>query len=257
MKPGAGEAKSWPEPYIAAVSLCYDGTLPDHLEYAVPSLASSVLRGSFYAYPPNLVEDIRGWRRVADYGHEIANHFLYGAVDIDGLAPHWPRDTYLAEIAEADDLIIQISGCTSTSLALPCVRTSTAKSGMPAVTEMIRSTIVNVNKEALQPYFGGFQTVRSPIDGFNSLQNIDLHDLRCYCVDCLDAEALCVLTHTGISEGAWTILVFNGLRDSVFNTIVHERFCRWLASQSESVLVAPVSEVAAVLMAEPASSVPS
>jgi peptidoglycan/xylan/chitin deacetylase (PgdA/CDA1 family) len=68
----------WPNGASAAVSLTYDDGKESHLDTAIPDLEEVGLRGTFFLTPGwNRVGDRAAeWQRVAQAGHEIANHTM-------------------------------------------------------------------------------------------------------------------------------------------------------------------------------------
>lgn len=68
----------WPGGQKCAVSLTYDDGLPVHYEYVGPALLDAGLRGTFNVLirsDPLLHPE--EWRRLAQSGHELANHTLF------------------------------------------------------------------------------------------------------------------------------------------------------------------------------------
>ena len=54
-----------------------------------------------------------------------------------------------------------------------------------------------------------------------------------------------MLAHLGISQGAWVVFTFSGLRINPFLLEAHAQFVQWLAERRESVMVGTISEVVA------------
>jgi sialate O-acetylesterase len=235
----------WREPYVAGISLTYDGTREEHLLHVVPLLDSLGLRATFFAYPPNLILNLSDWKQAASYGHEIGNAFLYGAADSDGLVPHWPESTLRIEFDESQELITSLDP--SGSFAYPAVRTTWSSEGLPVVDEVVSKTIVKVNEEILKPFVNQFEFSRTPKDGFNEPLETERKAIKSMAADGLDSESLCVLAHLGISQHAWIVFAFSGLADSKFDIEAHEQFTKWLAERKDAVLIAPFREIARLL----------
>lgn len=237
----------WPDGKIAAISLTYDGTLPEHLIDALPALVENDLKGTFYAYPPNLLNDPDGWRSACRDGHEIGNHPLYEAVDKEGLLPELPFEAIEAEVEDGKHLCQEL-GCQNHSFAYPAVATFSDNEGLPVVPSMVRETIVRLNGLALNDAVEDhYEVARSPIDGFNLPGETDLLHVKSYSADGLDGESLTVLAQMGISQHAWVVLVFSGLMTSGFDPKAHQHLCRWLSKQHSSLFIAPVVDVAATI----------
>ncbi|HEY3780473.1 MAG TPA: polysaccharide deacetylase family protein [Fimbriimonadaceae bacterium] len=235
----------WQDPYVAGISLTYDGTREEHLQHVLPLLDALQIKATFFAYPPNLIGNLKDWKQAAANGHEIGNAFMYGATDPDGLVPHWPAQTLQTEFEESQELIKTLDP--NGSFAYPAVRTIWSSEGLPIVDEVVNKTIVKVNEEMLSPFATQFQNARSPINGFNNPNDINPRAIKSIDADELDAEGLCVLAHVGISQQAWTVFVFNGLADSDFDAEAHERFVKWLAERKAAVMITAFREIARLL----------
>jgi hypothetical protein len=239
-------ARLWPEPYVAGISLTYDGSSEEQLEEVVPVLNRHGLKGTFFADPTELIGRIQGWREVA-LRHELANGFLHGSVDEDGFIPDWPPETFGDEMQDAEILLQEIIGeRRRRSFALPCVRIGWGDGGLPVVERIILDTIVRVNEETLRPLIDhrGFHAVRSPIQGFNDPGHIDPLNVKCFVADSMNADSLCTATHIGVSQGAWVVLVFNASRFSTLDQESHARFVEWLAESRENVMIDTFGEMA-------------
>jgi len=239
------DVRAWPTPFIAGVSLTYDGARPEHLDHAIPELERARLKGTFFIESGACAERIAEWRGAVELGHELGNGFLSNSTDSDGLIPHWPSGTLEDECRDADELIETISGRKPTSFAHPCVRTEWSESGIPVVSEILGTTIMRINDEALAPLAASYTCARVPQDGFNPVPGFNPKRIRCYVADQLDGDSLCVLAHLGISQGAWVVFTFSGLRINPFLLDAHAQFVQWLAERRESVMVGTISEVVA------------
>jgi peptidoglycan/xylan/chitin deacetylase (PgdA/CDA1 family) len=237
---------NWPEPFVGAVSLTYDGSLPEHLSEAVPMLNECGVQATFFAYPPDFIIRLPAWREAASNGHEIGNGFARGYADKDGLIGSWAYQALAEECQEAEELFAPLGGGLK-SFAYPCVRTEWGKNGMPVVGQVVRDSIVRLNHEVLAPISKTYRYVRHPLDGFNEPDSFSPKQLRCFNADTLDADSLCVLTHVGISKGAWTVLTFNGLNNTEFSHKEHSKFLKWLGARKQNVKIGSLAEVGAML----------
>jgi len=237
----------WPKPFVAGVSLTYDGSSEEQLDGVVPLLNQSGLKATFFADPGEMVGRIAGWRGVVGAGHEIGNCFLYSSVDEDGLIPDWQPETFCAEMEDAEALINEISPDRKhRSFALPCVRTRWGNGGLPVVERIFLDTIVRLNEEMLSPLIReqGFQGVRGPLQGFNDPKETDPMAVKCFVGDGMDAESLCTATHIGISQGSWVVLTFNALRGVELDLAAHAKFLGWLSNCGDAVAVETFGESA-------------
>lgn len=234
---------TWPEPYVAAISLCYDGSRPEHLDVALPLLEKSGIFATFGAYPPNLALSLKEWASV-DRSHEFGNHFLYGSVDSEGLVPEWSSDTYLAEHDEAASLLREI-GREPKILMMPSVRTASNAGTFPVVSEVVTGSIVKINSEVVGPFCPAYEAVRGPIPGVNRLPIERRHPLLSVVADDLDFESLCIISQIAISERSWLILNWSAFWTSQFPEKVHRQYLSWISKMKQQVLIAPVGEVLA------------
>ncbi len=244
--PTMESARLWPEPYVAGLTLTYDGSTEEQLEHVVPLLDRHGLKATFFANPTELIGCLVKWREAASH-HELANGFLHGSVDEDGFIPDWPPAAFAGEIEDAEVLLQELAGGRRTkSFALPCVRTQWGEGGLPVVERLLLNTIVKVNEETLRPLIEaqGFAAVRSPIQGFNHPPETDPSNVKCFVADGMDSDSLCTATHIGISQGAWVVLVFNALQGTTFDTDCHSRFLEWLAGTRENVMIDTFGEMA-------------
>src|SRR4051812_41101319 len=87
--PGNSKNGVWPGSARCAVSLTYDGALPDHLELVRPTLNRMGMHGTFYVTPEGLLERLPEWQAAIQEGHEIGSHSLHGVSAEDGSLPNW------------------------------------------------------------------------------------------------------------------------------------------------------------------------
>ncbi|MEQ1933874.1 MAG: hypothetical protein ABL962_08345 [Fimbriimonadaceae bacterium] len=196
------------------------------------------MQGSFFAYAPNLLEDISAWREVAQ-GHELGNHALYGLADRDGLLPELDPDAFYAEVTDLDALLGEI-GVSCTTIACPMVSTLADDTGLPSLGAIIEDTVVRLNDHQFAPILHNYSAARGPRIGVNTMP-INPTDLHSFPADGLDGDSLCVLAQIGISQRAWTILTFGGAGNPVFDESALRRFLEWI--QSKPVWIAPIRQV--------------
>jgi|GEM_PF-7134113 len=115
---GAANEFTWPKGAKAAVSLAFDGGLPEHVELVAPALDEHGLKGTFFVTVPNLLENPAKWKRLAENGHEIASHSLKGVTE-NGKLTAWTFDMLRDDLRMTEKGIAEICEAPVTSFALP------------------------------------------------------------------------------------------------------------------------------------------
>lgn len=233
----------WPGKARGGVSLTYDGALPEHLSDVVPVLDAHALRGTFFAYPPNLVQSALEWKRVAESGHELGNHCLMGLADRDGMLPDVDPVSALEDVIESERLFEELFPGAEHSFARPAVR-GFGETLDPIVPPIIRSSILRLNDHVCELAIERFPAARAAQDGLNKPGETSPLAVRSMLADGLDAESLTLFVEFAMAQRSWVVFVFGGLRDSVFDPAAHEGLCRFLAANQESVMTAPLVEIA-------------
>jgi len=105
-----------PEGKTAAISLCFDGGFPEHLELVCPMLAEARIRATFFVNAPALMANVTGWRDVARAGHEIGNHGLF-RITSNGELPEWPLALVEEDILETSRAILDATDSLARSFA--------------------------------------------------------------------------------------------------------------------------------------------
>jgi hypothetical protein len=158
--------------------------------------------------------------------------------DEDGLIAHLSREAADDEVREAKELLTDAFGSKEHSAALPLVKTRPDVTGIPAVPDVIARSIVRINEEdAGQALRSHYDVVRTPLDRFNQA-DADLSELRCLCMDGLDAVSAGLVAQIAISQGCWAILSWGNDPDQ--ETVL--QIVRWLKRQP--VWLAPVIRIA-------------
>ena len=98
------------------VSLTYDDGLDSQLDHAVPALNARGLRGTFYVTWENIEDRARDWRRVAEQGHEVANHTMTHPCDIS----HLSSTEYKTQIAPLRTMLDTWERLPARTFAYPC-----------------------------------------------------------------------------------------------------------------------------------------
>src|SRR5690242_10109364 len=92
----------------ALVSLTYDGTQLCHSEVAVGHLDAHALKGTFYADPVPLLDDLPAWREASEAGHEIGNGCLVGSLEGGSVLAAWTPEMVADDIDETDALLREV-----------------------------------------------------------------------------------------------------------------------------------------------------
>lgn len=114
----------------ALICLTYDDALAVHRERVAPELAKRGLRGTFYV--PTARDDLhlnlKGWRKVAEMGHELGNHSCFHPCrirsDWEWKPPYrleeYSRDRIRDELMLANRILHLIDGRTERSYGATC-----------------------------------------------------------------------------------------------------------------------------------------
>ncbi len=226
-----------------AVSLTYDGTSAEHLHHVLPLLAECGLHATFYANPATLLEAPQPWRKAWVHGHEIGNHSLYDLADSDGLLPELSPDIAFEDVRDTERLLEEFFPGTPRSFALPAVRGFT-ETLSPSVPLILRASIIRLNDQTCNRAASLFEVVRSPHDGLNRPGEVVLGAVKTMLGDGMDADSLCLVSEIAMSQGAWVVFVFDGLREQPMDRVAHAGFCRWLGEHRDEVEVAPLVRAA-------------
>lgn len=219
----------WPDRAKAAVSLSYDGGLPDHLLLVEPMLRTLDLRATFYVNATFFLENPRAWAAMAERGHEIGNHSLFGVTGPRGELLNWTLEMVDTDLQMTEALLREnLPPPRDRSFAYPGDNPITSEGSYVPVVEQhfqwARTSQVGLNhavfcnSQALQsiPSFG--------ISGAGMIQKVE---------EAIDLGAWAIFSFEGIGSGENSC----GERD-------HEILLRHLVQGRADLYVAPVREVA-------------
>src|SRR5262249_18348919 len=96
---------AWPKGSKAAISICYDGGLPEQLLLAEPLLRTLGLNASFFLSATFFLENPKAWAAMASHGHEIGNHSLFGVTGPDGELPNWTLEMVRTDLKWTESLL--------------------------------------------------------------------------------------------------------------------------------------------------------
>jgi peptidoglycan-N-acetylglucosamine deacetylase len=220
-------AYAWPGGATGAVSLTYDGSLPEHLEIVVPLLDKLGFKATFYLCPTNALAHPVAWRRVVASGHEVGSHSLFGVTD-DGSLRNWTLSMVRDDLSMTQAMIREVFGVFPTTFAYPGETPDCHEGSYRiAVEEM-------------------FETARSAITGANDPRNAVLRDLRQLRVDGWPESKVGRFLSEERKAPWWEIYTFDRFfaTESMLALDAHDRLCRFLDEKRDSLWIAPVSEVA-------------
>lgn len=233
----------------ACVSLTYDDALPVHHETVAPLLEAHGLRATFYVpCGPRFLAEAEHWRRIAGAGHELGNHTIFHPCRNarTWLDPVYDMAGYTArrwndEVALANGILRLIDGRDARSYGNTCHE------------NIIGAPEAGATVEALAPeHFvaaRGEHTGRparlSPTPRWFNLGNRGI-DGRSFDELKPELEAL-------ERDGGWFIYTLHsvGPRDHSLHMTEpeHLRLVEWLSPRRDTILTAPVRDVAAHLRA--------
>lgn len=121
---------TWPEGRTAAIALTYDDALASQLQFAVPQLAETGFKGTFFLDGDITPADMLRWREVQRAGHELGNHSVFHACP-RALLPkrtqyyteNYDVSRLLDEVAVMNDVLFGIDAQTSRTYSVPCSQT--------------------------------------------------------------------------------------------------------------------------------------
>jgi peptidoglycan-N-acetylglucosamine deacetylase len=219
----------WPDRARAAVSLTYDGGLPDHLLLVEPLLRVLGMRATFYLSATFFLENPRAWAEMATQGHEIGNHSLFGVTASRGELPNWTLEMVDTDLHMTESLLRDyLPGPRERSFAYPGDYPMTSEGSYESVVEQ------------------HFRWARTRQEGLNHAVFCNPRSLRAVPSFGMSGAGMVQRSEEALELGAWAIFVFEGLgtgRDTCGERD-HEVLLRHLAARDEELYIAPVREVA-------------
>ncbi len=224
-----------------AVSLTYDDALNVHLDTVVPHLDSLGFRGTFYlsGFFPSFRNRATEWRRVAERGHELGNHTLFHPCDGTSPGREWVKPDYalehytvtrlLDEIAMANVLLKTLDGRETRTFAYPCGDT---KVGDSSYVEYLHAD---------------FAAARGVHEGMQTMDEIDLYNVRAYMVSGQSGEELIGLVKEAMKKNALLVFLFHGVGgEHTLNVSAsdHRLLLRFLRQNEKDIWVAPLISIA-------------
>jgi len=219
----------WPGDARAAISLTYDGGMPDHLVLVEPLLRTLGMNATFYVNATFFLDNPQAWISMANRGHEIGNHSLFGVTGPRGELPNWTLEMVDDDLQMTEALLQDyLPGPKERSFAYPGDNPITAEGSYEPIVEQ------------------QFQWARTRQEGMNHAYFCNPRALRVIRSFDLSGAGLAQKAEEALDLGAWAIFVFEGIgtgRDSCGERD-HEVLLKHLGTKSADLYVAPVREVA-------------
>jgi peptidoglycan/xylan/chitin deacetylase (PgdA/CDA1 family) len=243
----------WPASQKCAVSLTYDDGLPVHYEYVGPALSEAGLLGTFNVLiSGDPLQHPEGWRRLAQSGHELANHTLFHPCRWD---PHmtWLEECYdlcdytpkrlRAELEIANLVLSLLDGKRERTFGNTCCNTTIGRGQQEvSMDDVLRELFV----AARGPFNRQIADVK---DGINlmqvghfgaDIQNMSYEDIQ----ETIERAA---------EMGGWAVFMIHGVGEGSHSLYMeksdHEKLVAWLAGNKADIWTAPFIEVAKVVKA--------
>lgn len=229
----------WPEGKKMAISLTWDDARNSQVLIGTPLLDKHGIMATFYVIPSAVEEELEGWRRAVENGHEIANHSLNHPCSGNFL---WARDKALedyslnqmaTELIEANKTLTKLLGVTPTEFAYPCGQTfvgrgTETKSYVPVVAEQFISGRTWLDEEPNDPAF------------------CDLAQLTGIEMDGKNFEQIKEQIQKAKNGGLWLVLGGHEIGSKNFQTTevaMLKKLLPYLNDPANGIWVAPVGEI--------------
>ncbi len=217
----------WPGEAKAAISLTYDGGLPEHLYLVEPLLRTLEFNATFYLSATFFLENPRAWAALAGQGHEIGNHSLFGVTGPGGELPNWTLEMVETDLRHTELLLREfVPGQAERSFAYP--------GDNPITGEGPYMSVVEEN----------FHWARTMQEGLNHAVFCKSQALQVVRSQGLSGAGLIERAEEAIELGAWAVFVFEGIGQGERD---HEILLRHLAAKRSELYIGPVRDIAAYI----------
>ncbi len=238
----------WPAGRKCAVSLTYDDGLPVHYEYVGPSLVEAGLRGTFNVIGrSDLLHHPEQWRRLAQNGHELANHTLFHpcrrgpdytwleeCYDLSDYTPERLR----AELEIANLVLYLLDGKRERTYGNTCCDTTIGRGDQEMSMDDILAEL--------------FVAARGPFNRqiANVKRGINLMQVGHFSGDKQDSgpEDLQTTIERAAEIGGWAVFMIHGVGEGTHSLYMeksaHAKLVAWLAANKERIWTAPFIQVA-------------
>lgn len=247
----AAQCFCWPSGQKCAVSLTYDDGLPVHYEYVGPALLEAGLRGTFNVL---IGSDPRqhpeAWRRLAQSGHELANHTLFHpcrrkpddswleeCYDLCDYTPQRLR----AELEIANLILYLLDGKRERTFGNTCCNTTIGRGDH----EVLMDDILGEFFVAARGPFS--RQIADVTRGINLMQVGHFGGDK----QTMAYEEILETIRRAAEIGGWAVFMIHGVGEGTHSMYMekstHENLVAWLAANKADIWTAPFIEVAKVV----------
>ncbi len=189
-----------------ALSLSFDDARSSSPKFGVPLLNEYGVKATFFVVPPNLDQDLEGWKMAVETGHEMANHSLQHPCSGNFL---WSRNKALEdytmkrmrdELVTANDEVERILGVRPEVYAYPCGLTSIGRgsetqSFVPLISELFLAGRGWLDEAPVDPYYA------------------DMAQLTGVKMDNMSFDEILPIIESAAKNGQWLILAGHETKD--------------------------------------------
>jgi peptidoglycan/xylan/chitin deacetylase (PgdA/CDA1 family) len=224
-----------------AVVLTYDDAIDVDLDNVLPALDSLGLTGTFYLIGASPVVDKRmeEWRAAAKNGNELGNHSLYHPCDgslpgrsfvtADHDLSKYTVYRAVSEVETNNTLLKAIDGKSIRTFAYPC---GDLKAGNQYFYDKLKDE---------------FAGARGVTPGLQSVNEVDLTNIRCYAINGESAEYMISLVKQAMQTHTLLVFLFHGVGGG-HNINVglqdHSKLLHYIKDNESNIWVAPMVDVA-------------
>lgn len=224
-----------------AVVLTYDDAIDVDLDNVLPALDSLGLTGTFYLIGASPVVNKRmdEWRAAAKKGNELGNHSLYHPCDgslpgrsfvtADHDLSKYTVYRAVSEVEANNTLLKAIDGKSIRTFAYPC---GDLKAGDQYFYDKLK---------------GEFVGARGVTPGLQSINEVDLTNIRCYAINGQSAEYMISLVKQAMQTHTLLVFLFHGVGGG-HNINVgledHSKLLHYLKANEDNIWIAPMVDVA-------------
>jgi len=224
-----------------AIVLTYDDAIDVDLDNVLPALDSLGLTGTFYLIGASPVVDKRmeEWRTAAKKGNELGNHSLYHPCDgslpgrsfvtADHDLSKYTVYRAVSEVETNNTLLKAIDGRSVRTFAYPC---GDLKAGDQYFYDKLKDE---------------FAGARGVTPGLQSVNEVDLTNIRCYAINGESAEYMINLVKQAMQTHTLLVFLFHGVGGG-HNINVglqdHSKLLHYIKENENNIWVAPMVDVA-------------
>jgi len=224
-----------------AVVLTYDDAIDIDLDNVVPALDSLGLKGTFYLIgsSPVINKRLNEWRAIAKRGHELGNHSMFHPCDGSLPGRNWvsaesdlSKYTVARAVSEArtaNTLLKAIDGKDVRTFAYPC---GDLKIGNDYFYDKLKND---------------FAGARGTQEGLQTIDQVDLTNIRCYPINGQSAEYMIELVKKARQTHTLLVFLFHGVGGGHNINVsrgAHGQLLHYLKDNEQNIWIAPMVDVA-------------